>query len=44
MRYTVVVELPDDDTLHYESHTFMRMKGREELFDHVDQNTLKRVG
>jgi hypothetical protein len=43
-RYTLEVESPDDDTLRYESHTFMRMKGREALFDHVDANTLKRVG
>ncbi len=27
-RYTLAVELIDDDTLHYEEHTFLRMKGR----------------
>lgn len=44
MRYTLDVEVIDDDTLRYESHTFLRMKGREALFDHVDGNTLQRVG
>jgi hypothetical protein len=44
VRYTVEVELLDDDTLRYESHTIMRMKGREALFDHVDANTLRRTG
>jgi hypothetical protein len=43
VRYTLDVEVPDDDTLRYESHTFLRMKGREELFDHVDGNTLMRA-
>ena len=44
MRYTLDVEIVDDDTLKYESHTFMKMKGRDALFDHVDANTLRRVG
>lgn len=44
LRYTVEVELLDDDTLRYESHTFMQMKGREAPFNHVDANTLRRVG
>jgi hypothetical protein len=26
---TLDVELPDGDTLRYDSHTFLRMKGRE---------------
>jgi hypothetical protein len=43
MRYTVAVEFLDDDTLRYESHTFMRVKTND-LFDHVDANTLRRVG
>jgi hypothetical protein len=43
VRYTLEVEVVDDDTLRYESHTFMRMKGRDALFDHSDANTLKRV-
>ena len=43
-RYTLDVEVVDDDTLRYESHTYLRMKGRAEAFDHVDANTLRRVG
>lgn len=43
VRYTLDVEIVDDDTLRYESHTFMKMKGRADLFDHVDQNTLRRA-
>jgi hypothetical protein len=43
VRYTVEVEVVDDDTLRYESHTFLKMKGRDALFDHVDGNTLRRV-
>ena len=43
VRYTLLVELLDDDTLHYDSHTFLKMKGRAELFDHRDENTLRRV-
>jgi hypothetical protein len=44
VRYTLDVEMIDDDTLRYESHTFMRMKGKDDLFDHVDGNTLRRAG
>ena len=43
VRYTLQVEFPDDDTLHYEEHTFMRLKTAE-VFDHADSNTLRRVG
>lgn len=43
VRYTLLVELLDDDTLHYDSHTFLKMKGRPELFDHRDENTLRRA-
>lgn len=43
VRYTLMVEFPDDDTLHYDAHTFMKMKGREALFDHHDENTLRRA-
>jgi hypothetical protein len=43
VRYTLAVEMLDDDTLHYDEHTFMRMKGRADLFDHRDENTLRRV-
>jgi hypothetical protein len=43
MRYTLALRLVDDNTLHYDEHTYMRMKGRAELFDHRDENTLIRV-
>jgi hypothetical protein len=43
VRYTLEVELVDDDTLRYESHVFLKVKGREALFDHVDANTLRRA-
>lgn len=42
-RYTLALDVVDDDTIHYDEHTFMRMKGRDALFDHRDENTLRRV-
>ena len=42
-RYTVEINVIDDDTLHYDEHTYLRMKGRAELFDHRDEHTLRRV-
>jgi hypothetical protein len=43
VRYTLAIELVDRDTLHYDEHTFLKMKGRDPLFDHRDENTLRRV-
>ncbi len=43
VRYTLDVKMLDDDTLYYDSHVWLEMKGRSELFDHQDENTLKRV-
>jgi hypothetical protein len=43
VRYTLDVNVLDDDTLYYDEHTFMKIKGQSELFDHRDDNTLKRV-
>ncbi len=43
VRYTLSVEVIDDDTLHYDEHTYLKMKNRAELFDHRDENTLRRV-
>ena len=34
----------DDDTWSYEEHTRMRVPDREALVDHIDRNTLKRIG
>ncbi len=42
-RYMLTVELLDDDTLRYDEHTVLQMKGRAEPFDHRDQNTLRRA-
>src|SRR6476620_6398323 len=33
-----------DGTWSYEQHTMMRVTGRDDLVDHVDRNTLRRVG
>ena len=44
VRYTLDVKIIDDDTLYYDQHTWMQMKGKTELFDHRDDNTLRRVG
>ena len=43
VRYTLDVKMIDNDTLYYDSHIWLKMKGKEELFDHRDDNTLKRV-
>ncbi len=42
-RYTLDIKMIDDDTLYYDSHIWMQMKGKTEPFDHQDENTLKRV-
>jgi len=34
----------NDDTWSYEEHTVLRVPGRAELVDHVDRNTLRRIG
>jgi hypothetical protein len=34
----------DDDTWSYEEHTMIRIPDREGLVDHVDRNTLRRIG
>jgi hypothetical protein len=44
VRYTLDVDMIDDNTLHYDEHTWLLMKGRDDLFDHRDENTLNRVG
>jgi hypothetical protein len=38
------VRVHDDDTWSYEEHTQMRLPDRAALVDHVDRNTLKRIG
>lgn len=43
VRYTFDLKQIDDDTLYYDSHVWLQMKGKAELFDHQDENTLRRV-
>jgi hypothetical protein len=43
VRYTFALKMLDDDTLFYDAHTWMKLKNRQELFDHQDTNTLRRV-
>ena len=38
------VTVNDDDTWSYEEHTVMRIPDREGLVDHLDRNTLRRIG
>lgn len=42
VRYTLDVKVIDDNTLYYDSHIWLQMKGRPDLFDHQDENTLTR--
>jgi hypothetical protein len=44
VRYNLTVKVVDDDTLYYDEHTWLQMKGRDDLFDHRDENTLQRIG
>jgi len=43
VRYTLLVKVLDDDSLYYDEHTWLQIKGQSELFDHQDENTLRRV-
>ncbi len=43
-RYELAVTLNDADSLTYEEHTWLRIKGQEKLFDHSDTHTLRRAG
>ena len=43
IRYDVKVEVLDADHVRYEEDTVMLMKGRKDLFHHIDKNTLRRV-
>jgi hypothetical protein len=38
------VTINDDGTWSYEEHTQMRIPDREDLVDHIDRNTLRRIG
>ena len=43
VRYDMKVTINDDGTFNYEQDTQMLMKGRDQLFHHVDTNKMKRV-
>ncbi|HFE44611.1 MAG TPA: DUF1794 domain-containing protein [Nannocystis exedens] len=43
VRFTVTIKVLDDSRLYYDEHTWLQMPGRSELFDHNDENTLRRV-
>ena len=43
VRYTLDVKMVDDNSLYYDEHTWLKMKGKPDLFDHRDENTLKRI-
>ena len=38
------VTVNPDGTWSYEEHSMLRMPDRDDLVDHVDRNTLKRIG
>ena len=44
VRFRMRVTVSDDGTWSYEEHTTMRMSDRQGLVDHVDRNTLTRIG
>ena len=44
MSFRMRVIVHDNDTWTYEQHTIMRIPERDGLVDHVDRNTLRRIG
>jgi len=43
VKFHMIVRVNNDGTWSYEEHTQLRIPDREDLVDHVDRNTLKRV-
>ncbi len=43
VRYTLAIRVIDDNAFSYDEHTWMKMKNRPDLFDHRDENTLRRA-
>lgn len=43
VRYELKVTFHDDKSFSYEEDTQLQIKGRQELFHHIDRNTLKRI-
>lgn len=44
VRYDLTVTVHDDGTFSYEEDTQLQIKGRADIFHHIDRNRLKRVG
>ncbi|MCG8425545.1 MAG: heme-binding beta-barrel domain-containing protein [Proteobacteria bacterium] len=44
VRYELEVTVDDDGSLTYREDTQLKMKGKDELFHHTDENTLRKVG
>ena len=40
----MTVKIHDDGTWSYEQDTVLKIKGQEDLFHHVDNNTLHKIG
>jgi hypothetical protein len=43
VRYELRVDILDEDTFSYASNTIIQIKGQDELFNHRDSNTLRRI-
>ena len=43
-KYELNITIHDENSFSYKENTIIKMKGRDELFNHTDENTLRRVG
>ncbi len=43
VRYELKITIHDDQSFSYEENTQLQIKGRKDLFHHIDKNTLKRI-
>lgn len=43
VKYILEIEFIDDDTIKYFQNTQLKIKGREEIFDHTDTNLMRRI-
>lgn len=43
VRYTLDIEIHNENKFSYKEVTFMEMPGRDNVFEHLDQNTLVRI-
>lgn len=44
VRYELKITISDGESFSYEEDTQIKIKGQENLFHHIDKNTLKRIG